>query len=214
MIIGTLLVASASSYPMPETCREFLSGSLDIDGEATPADAGRVTLADLLASLAILGLVLAATVTLFTEGQRAYARGAARVESQQSARIALGRMAREIRQAGAGGGALPPIAVAEPSRIVVQHDLDGDGNATGKGESVTWLLSGDVLRRNAGGGAQPIVNGVRGLELGYLDAPGRPTAVPGAVRTVVIGLITAPEHPGAGGTTLTRLTTEVRLRNR
>jgi type II secretory pathway component PulJ len=173
-----------------------------------------MTLAELLVALSVLGLVLAATLGAFTEGQRAYARGAARVETQQTARVGLARMAREIRQAGLGGGAVSPIAVAERSRIVIQHDLDRDGRAVSKGETVTWVLSGGVLRRDAGGGAQPIVNGVRSLELSYLDAAGRDTTAPTAVSTVVIVLTTAPEHPGAGGDTLTRLGTEIRLRNR
>lgn len=171
-------------------------------------------LADLLAALAVVGLVLAATLTVFAQGQRAYMQGAGRVESQQTARVALARMSREIRQAGRGGGAVSPIAIAERSRISIQHDLDADGKAAGRGETVTWLVSVGVLRRDAGGGAQPIVNGVRALELSYLDAQGRPTATLDAVRAVIITLTTEPEHPGAGGGTLTTLTTEVRLRNR
>jgi type II secretory pathway component PulJ len=183
-----------------------------IDATDRRDDARGVHLTDLLAALALLGLVLAATVGLFAEGQRAYARGAARVESQQTARVALSRMAREIRQAGGGGGTLPPIAIAEPSRIVVQHDADGDGRATTRGETVTWLLSGDVLRRNAGAGAQPIVNGVRALTFTYLDASRRETTAPAAVHTVVIVLATSPEHRRGDGPT-TKLTTEVGLRN-
>jgi hypothetical protein len=173
-----------------------------------------VHLADLLTALAVIGLVLAATLTVFAQGQRAYTHGAARVEVQQNARIALSRMAREIRQAGAGGGSLSPIAIAEPSRLVIQHDFDGDGLAATRGETVTWLRSADVLRRNAGGGAQPIINGVRGLAFTYLDADGRPTATPAAVRIVAITLTIAPEHTAAGRATLTTVATEVRLRNR
>ena len=188
--------------------------TLDIDGSAEGTDGGGVHLVDVLTSLALLGLVLSATLTVLAEGQRAYTHGTARVESQQSARFALARMARELRQAGAGGGSLPPLAVAETSRVVIQHDLNGDGIASARGETVTWQLSAGVLRRNAGAGAQPIVNGVRALTLSYLDADSRPTTVPAAVRTVVIALTTEPEHPGAGGATLTKLTTEVRLRNR
>ena len=188
--------------------------TLDIDGADQGTDAERVHLADVLTALALVGLVFSATLTVFAQGQRAYTLGAARVESQQSARVALARIARELRQAGSGGGTLPPIAIAEPARVVIQHDLDGDGVAAARGETVTWQLSAGVLRRNAGAGAQPIVNGVRALALSYLDADSRPTTNPAAVRTVVITLTTEPEHPGAGGVTLTKLTTEVRLRNR
>ena len=161
-------------------------------------------LADLLAALAVVGLVFSATLTVFAQGQRAYMQGAARVESQQNARVALARMAREIRQARSGAG-LAPVAVAEPSRIVIQQD---------SGKPVTWQLSAGVLRRNAGAGAQPIVNGVRALVFTYLDADGRSTTAPADVRAVVIALTTAPEHAAAASATQTKLTTEVRLRNR
>jgi len=176
----------------------------DIDDGGGGIDAGDVQLAELLTALAVVGLVFSATLTVFAQGQRAYVQGAARVESQQNARIALARMAREIRQAGSGTG-LSPIAVAEPSRIVIQND---------SGKTVTWQLSAGVLRRNAGGGAQPIINGVHALVFTYLDADGRLTTTPADVRAVVITLTTVPEHPGAGGVTQTKLTTEVRLRNR
>ena len=170
-------------------------------------------LADLLTAFAVVGLVFSATLTVFAQGQRAYVQGAARVESQQNARIALARMVREIRQAGSGS-CLAPIAVAESSRLVLQHDSDGDGVAAGRGETVTWQLSAGVLRRNAGGGAQPIINGVRAIVFAYLDAGGRSTATPSDVHAVVITLTTVPARPGGGGETQTKLTTQVRLRNR
>lgn len=184
--------------------RRAVYATSDIDAGHRAIDAGAVHLADLLTALAVVGLVFSATLTVFTQGQRAYVQGAARVESQQNARIALARMAREIRQAGSGAG-LAPIAVAEPSRIVIQND---------PGKTVTWQLAAGVLRRNAGAGAQPIINGVHALVFAYLDADGGSTVTPAAVRAVVITLTTVPEHPGAGGATQTKLATEVRLRNR
>ncbi len=174
-----------------------------------------MSLAELLTSLAVLGLVLAAALTLLDEGQRVYTFGAARVEAQQSARAALDRMAREIRQAGWSRGAqpFPALSVAEPTRLVLHLDVDGDGVIAGNGETVTWLLRGRVLRRNAGGGAQPVINGVRHLEFRYRDAHGRPTTVPDEVRAVEITLITEPD-PLPAGVPGIRLSTSVRLRNR
>ena len=185
---------------------------LDIDGGAVGGDAARVNLAELLVTLALLGLTLAGLFTCLDHGQRAYAIGAARVESQQSARIALERLAREIRGAGAGGDTFDAISVAEPERIVLQADFDGDGAADGRGETIAWRLAGAVLRRDAGGGAQPVVEGVLRLRLEYLDFASRPTSVPGEVRTVVVTLTTEGGQPGAGGATT--LTTRVGLRNR
>lgn len=176
-----------------------------------------MSLAELLASLAILGLVMAATLTLFVTGQQAYLGGTARVESQQSARIALARMAREIRQAGYGsaGGTFAAISVAEPTRLVLHMDLDGNGVIAGRPETITWRLDPDgVLRRDAGGGAQPVINGVRALTFSYFGADDAPVAAPGEVRSVAISLTTAPATAPAHDRGLTRLVTQVRLRNR
>lgn len=175
--------------------------------------AGRVKLVDLLVALTVAGLVLAATLTVFTQGQRAYVAGAARVESQQNARIALARLAREIRQATSSTG-LAPITVAEPSRLVLRRDAPGGAGAAAGGATVTWQLSAGVLRRSAGAGAQPIINGVGALMFTYLDAGGRETTAPADVRRVAITLTTAPEHARAGGDLQTTFRTEVTLRNR
>lgn len=174
-----------------------------------------MSLVELLSALAILGLVLGATVTLLQHGLQLSALGAARLESQQNARIALDRLAREIRQAGHGasGADWPAVSVAERSRIVLHVDADDSGDVGARGETVTWRVADGVLRRDAGGGAQPIVNGVRELVLEYFDAGGHITSVPADVRAVRIVLMAAagvaPALP-----TVTTLTTEVRLRNR
>jgi Tfp pilus assembly protein PilW len=176
-----------------------------------------MSLADLLAALAVVGLVLGGTLTLLRAGEQAAALGSARADAQQGARVALERLAREIRQAGRGlaDPEAPAISVAEPSRIVIHMDLDGDGrSATGR-ETITWLVRDGVLRRSAGGGAQPIIDGVRDLVLTYRDARDEPTTRPGAVRAVGIALTT--ESAAAAGPARrvpAVLATEVRLRNR
>jgi len=182
---------------------------------ATPApvEAAIVTLAELLVGVALSGLLAAAALGLLEQGQRAWAMGAARAESQQTARVALTRLAADVRTAGFGGDAFDAVAVAEADRIVLQHDLDGDGAIAATGERVTWRLAGSILRRDAGGGAQPIANGVRRLALRYLDAHGVPTSVPREVRSVVVALTTAPDGSAGGGPAAT-VSTRVRLRNR
>jgi hypothetical protein len=176
-----------------------------------------VSLAELLAALAVFGLVIAAAGTFFSSGQRAYLIGTARVESQQSARIALARMSREIRQAGFGpaSASFTAISVAEPRRLVLHIDLDEDGVIGGRPETITWLLGDDeVLRRDAGAGAQPVINGVRFLSFTYLGADGLVAGGPADVRSVVIKLTTGPEGPPKRPHGLITLQTEVRLRNR
>ncbi len=177
-----------------------------------------MTLADLLTSVSVLALIAAATLVTLEQGQRAWAVGAARVEAQQSARAALTWLATEIRAAGQGMSATGPaaISVAEPTRLVLHVDKNLDGVIAVASETIVWRLDKDILRRDSGGGGQPVINGVRALAFAYFDAAGAPTAVPAAVRTVRVTLDTGADHarslPSAGlGATLT---TEIRLRNR
>lgn len=177
-----------------------------------------MTLADLLVSTAVLGLTLGAMLTTLEQGQQAWAVGAARVEAQQSARAALAWLSAELRTAGQGPGprSVPPLSAAEPTRVVLQVDRDGDAAATGVTEAITWRLAGDILRRDAGGGAQPVINGVRAFTLAYFDAAGAPTTDPAAVHRVAITLVTRADHatsPRARDLGPV-FTTDVHLRNR
>jgi len=145
-------------------------------------------------SIAVTGLLLGGTALILQHGHEAFAFGAARVEAQQGLRAALERMSVELREAGFGlhHGSFDPLLVAEATRLVIQQDLDGDGATGANGEQVTYLLAGTTLRRDAGGGAQPVLDGVTRLRFHYLDARRRTTALPGAVCSVVITLSAGP----------------------
>src|SRR2546430_1311610 len=193
---------------------ESPSDLLDIDAGSVADDAARVTLAELLVALVTFGLVAAAVVTLLDEGQRAWAYGAARAETQQSARVVMARLTAEIRGAGRGGQGFDAVAVAAPEQIVLQQDLDGDGVIAARGERGTWRLAGAILRRGAGGGAQPVIKGARAGTLGDLG-PRRPCHRPphhesadvragaararGPSRARAAGLLRAPALRGRAG---------------
>src|SRR5262249_57756080 len=85
-----------SARPDPEVAYR----TLDIDGSASCRDAVGMHLADLLVAAALVGLVAAAALTVLQEGLQGYTIGASRAESQQSGRVALERLAGEIRPAG------------------------------------------------------------------------------------------------------------------
>lgn len=177
-----------------------------------------MTLADLLVSTALLGITCGATLVLLEQGQQAWAVGAARVEAQQSARAALTWLSAELRAAGQGGAPprIPALSAVEPSRVVLHVDRNHDGIVAGAGETITWRLAGDVLRRDAGGGAQPVINAVRALTLAYFTGAGQPTTDPLAVRRITITLVTRADHARFHATRDlgTTLTTDVHLRNR
>ena len=188
----------------------------DIDAAPDRGDRVVVHLADLLVAIAVFGVVSSGLFTVLQESLRVYTIGAARAESQQSARVALERLTGEIRTAGLGprSATFPAISVAESSHIVLHHDLDANGIVAGAGETIAWRLVGATLRRDAGAGAQPVVDGVKRFALEYLDASDRAVAAADEVRTVVITLVTEAAWELADRSITTTFTTRVRLRNR
>jgi hypothetical protein len=175
------------------------------------ADRG-YSLVDMLVALAVGGGVLAATVTLLHLGLHAWVWGAARVEAQQSARYALERMARELREAGYDPTAagIAPVVVAEPARVAFQRAFNGFGVIGASRVRVAYLLRAgeSILRRDAGGGAQPVINGVRAFGLTYFDREGAETTDPAAVIAVRVRL-----EVGSAGTGVL-METQATLRNR
>ena len=99
------------------------------------------------------------------------------------------------------------VLVAEPARIVFQRDLNGNGVIDPTRERVSYLLrSGETtLRRDAGGGAQPIAEGVRRFALSYLDRDGLPTADRGRIVSVKMELEVGRAGPEAVVATLVTL---------
>src|SRR5262245_24295696 len=151
-----------------------------------------VSLAELLISLAILGVVLAGILEGLPVALKAYAFGVARVEAQQSARAALERMAAELREAGYDpkSAGIQPIVVASSALVTFQNDVNGNGVVDATRERITYLLRAKetTLRRDAGGGAQPIIDGVRAFRLSYFDHAGQATSDPARVVSVRIHL--------------------------
>jgi len=172
---------------------------------------GGVSLAELLISLAILGVVLAAVLECLPVALKAYAFGAGRVEAQQSARAALERLAAELREAGYDpkGAGIQPIVVAQSTQVTFQKDLNSNGVVDPTRERITYLLRATetTLRRDAGGGAQPIIDGVRRFSLSYFDRGGRPVADPAQVASVRIRLDVGVAGPRSV------IETDVTLRN-
>ena len=170
------------------------------------------SLVDMLVALAVGGGMLAASATLLHLGLHAWVWGAARVEAQQAARYALERMASELREAGYDPTAagIAPVVLAGPARVEFQRDLNGNGIIDPTRERVTYLLRAgeSILRRDAGAGAQPVINGVRAFHLIYLDREGVETTDPAAVIAVRVRLEVGRAGTGA------LMETQATLRNR
>ena len=154
--------------------------------------AGGFSLVELLISLAVLSLPLVGVLAILRGALHAYGWGTSRVEAQQSARAALERMAGELREAGYDptGAGVEPVTAAAPDFVTFQRDLNGNGVVDPTRERVTFLVrhGETVLRRDAGGGAQPIIDGVRRLTLSYYDRTGASVSDPSRVSSIGIRL--------------------------
>src|SRR3989454_7099476 len=135
--------------------------TLDIDGARVAGDASHVHLADLLVAMALFGVVSAAVFTMLEQGLRVYTLGASRAESQQSGRIALERLAGEIRTAGLGPrpSTVAALSGGEPPPNVPHRELSGGRVIPREGPTNQRRLTEKTLRPDAGAGAQPIVDG-------------------------------------------------------
>ncbi len=169
------------------------------------------SLVEVLVATAVMALLMAATLGILQSALAASGWGTGRVEAQQAARAALERMARELLDAGydPASAGIQAVVVAEPARIVFQGDLNGNGVIDPTHERVTYLLRAgeSTLRRDAGGGAQPIAEGVRRFALAYFDDHGLPTTDLAQIASVRIELETGKTRAEA------TMATQVMLRN-
>ena len=170
------------------------------------------SLAELLVAFAVLALVLAAVTTIHQGALQAYVTGSNKTEVQQNARVALERIARELRQTP---GAL--TSATATSLTLLDQDT---------GAAVTYALTGEGFNATL----TRTTNGVSGVVIGRVQTPpsqflyrdindnvlGSPVGTPANVFRVDISIQSASEDTvvaGESADTRAELTTSVRLRN-
>jgi prepilin-type N-terminal cleavage/methylation domain-containing protein len=139
------------------------------------------TLAELLVVTALVGLVMAGVLSLLMSSNQSYHRGTNQVEAQQAARVAMARMAQEIREAGynpSSATTFNPVISFSATGLTIQNDWNTNGaidntitvtdpvKGTARGEQVIYALTGtNLTRRETGvdGSAQVLISGVQSL---------------------------------------------------
>jgi type IV pilus assembly protein PilW len=171
------------------------------------------TLIELLVTMAMVSIVLAAVISMYTGLSRSYTTETARATAQQDIRSGIILMVQDIRLAGldplgsAGGG----ITLNSPTDIEVIADLDYDGTVTvGNMEQTRYFLLGNQLIQrldNNGTTDLVLVDNVSALNfILTLDDDG--------VTPLMVEInmtVTAPA--GRTGTITRTLTEQVKIRN-
>lgn len=185
------------------------------------------TLLEMLISSAVFVIILFAIYLMLTTNQVTYMRGENRVEIQQNGRVAMRRMAREIRMAGydpssaiPAQGSQTAIQVANANIVTFIADLDGDDVT----DWVRYRLQGNQLIRDSSswvGGAwnPPIANptssvladSLSALSFTYFDRTDTGTATLADIRRITLGITLQDTASGFQDTF--PLTSDVRLRN-
>jgi type IV pilus assembly protein PilW len=198
------------------------------------------TLVELLISMTIAGIVMAAVYTTYYSQQKSYVAQEQVTAMQQNLRSAMFFLEREIRMSGYDptGNAGAGIATANVGTINFTTDLDGDGSTTGANENITFSMSGDDLLRNG----NIIAENIDVLDFVYLndegevlndDGNGNVVASIPNIRSVQITMVARTDRTDPGyrdlnvyrnqsldillapndGFRRKRLTTEVKCRN-
>ncbi len=187
------------------------------------------TLLEALIMSSIFVIVLIAVYMSFESGQKTVTWGEIKAEVQQTARVAMGMMANEIRTAGYDPSnaitLLPTTAVqaANPNTVTFIGDVDGD-NVT---DRVTYRLQGTQVIRDFSSwigaafpapGPDQLADGVTALTFAYFDGNDveiLPVPIAAAnlpnIRRITIGLTT--QAPAGGKPETFPLIMDVRLRN-
>lgn len=179
------------------------------------------TLVELMITLAMTGIIVAAVYSTYTIQQRTYNSQDQVAVMQQNIRAGLSNMVKELRMAGYdpqfNSGAT--ITAAAVNGITFTMDLNENGTLANPSpanpnpnETITYGFqaaddaNGDgvvdnasrvaSLRRNSGGGLQPLAENIQAIEFLYTYADGTTTTAPGAVglpltdiRSVTISIL-------------------------
>ena len=179
--------------------------------DARLSDERGYTLAELLTSIAVIGLLMAAIFLTLDQGQGAYLFGAGRAEVQQNGRVALDLLTSELRTGA-------QVSAATATSITFRY-LDESSTLV----TVQYSLNGTNLERNqtvpilATPQPEVVIGGVNSLIFTYYDANNAVTTTAANVRVVDITLTTQPEDttlaPSAPGNQRAVLGGRVQLRN-
>ena len=153
------------------------------------------TLVELMITMLLSGIVIAAIYSAFQSQQTSYLVQDQVTEMQQNIRVGLDSMTKEIRFAGYDPQrtANASIVTASPASINFTLDVNKDGDVDDPDENITFSL--DTTELELERNAQPLARNIEAVEFVYLDADNNVTANTDKIRSVVISLLARAGQP-------------------
>ena len=193
------------------------------------ADRRGFTLIEVLLALALSSLTIGAIYSLYVSQVKSQVVRENILDMQQQARAALDLVSRELKMAGYDprgvnrdqlrGNNFYGVTV-DSTHLIIKADLDGNGIPTNSNESIVFSHDSSTLtlRRNTGGGRQPLGENIEAFSVKYFDGEGNPTTQSEHVRQVELSVTTRteksdPHYPQNGGYRNLTLHTRVTPRN-
>jgi type IV pilus assembly protein PilW len=160
------------------------------------------TLVELMVSMGIGMVILAAVTTTFMSQTRIYNAQEQINEMQQNARGVLDILSRELKMAGykPSGGGFNGITYST-TQLMVQADLDSNGTistSSTANEQITYAYdtaNQRITRAVGTGGAQVLAEHITAFTFNYLDSAGAATTVSANIRQVSITITAKTAKP-------------------
>lgn len=160
------------------------------------------TLVELMVSMGIGMVILAAVTTTFMSQTRIYNAQEQINEMQQNARGALDILSRELKMAGykPNGGGFNGVTYST-TQLRVQADLNSDGaisTSSTANEQITYAFDNgnqQITRAVGSGSAQILAEHISAFTFNYLDSAGAATTVSANIRQVSITITAKTAKP-------------------
>jgi type IV pilus assembly protein PilW len=160
------------------------------------------TLVELMVSMGIGMVILAAVTTTFMSQAKIYNAQEQVNEMQQNARGVLDIITRELKMAGykPNGGTFNGVTYST-TQLMVQADLDSSGaisTSSTANEQITYIYDGAnqrITRAVGTGGAQILADNITAFTFSYLDGAGTATTVSANIRQVNISITAVTDKP-------------------
>jgi type IV pilus assembly protein PilW len=160
------------------------------------------TLTELMVSMAIGMVMLAAVTTTFMSQTKIYNAQEQINEMEQNARGVLDIITRELKMAGykPNGGSFSGVTYST-TQLMVQTDLDSSGGistSSTANEQVTYAYDStnkQITRAVGGGSTQILADNITAFTFSYLDSSGASTTMSANIRQVSISITARTAKP-------------------